>query len=500
MRTESKLSILIYVIMPTKVACLIYVFFIIGILEPLYANSEMISTEAIPHHLEFRYDENHEDLLLATDEQGDTWVKGHIPVDLLDASMVLQIPTIHISDYDLYIHRGEQLVAVPKDINPNNRVVRNRYPTYYFTTDHTTYYLNIKKQPINSLHVVVSETGEFVQQESVSLMRNSLYYGLSIMCIIFNIVLFFIFRDRRFVIYSLLQLSLFFIFLYQDGLWYYYSQGRWEIPHFLLWNIALCATLSGIFTYYFLDLKRKIPYFKKIALPLIAAIFGSVLVYTYTDMQFFRSLASFFFYLFPAICFYQAIKMFREDVYARFLVLFFGLMLAVGIVYTLQRYIDSPFLAFFDINVFRLTSVMEIIGISFALIFKVRALREENERYRTDLQHYLHILKLNATSAQKETSIITLPLLLPTEQSTHVNQLTDDIAVQYDLTEREKEVLRCIWNGDSNQEIANRLCISVNTVKFHVSRLYSKLDVKNRSEVRSMKDHVTRYLRKVTAE
>ncbi len=65
--------------------------------------------------------------------------------------------------------------------------------------------------------------------------------------------------------------------------------------------------------------------------------------------------------------------------------------------------------------------------------------------------------------------------------------LIEKIAGQHDLTEREKEVLHCIWNGYSNQEMADMFYISVNTVKFHVSRLYMKLDVRNRSELRSMK-------------
>jgi DNA-binding CsgD family transcriptional regulator len=65
--------------------------------------------------------------------------------------------------------------------------------------------------------------------------------------------------------------------------------------------------------------------------------------------------------------------------------------------------------------------------------------------------------------------------------------LIEEIASQHTLTEREKDVLHGIWNGHSNQEMADMFFISVNTVKFHVSRLYMKLDVKNRSELRSMK-------------
>jgi len=48
------------------------------------------------------------------------------------------------------------------------------------------------------------------------------------------------------------------------------------------------------------------------------------------------------------------------------------------------------------------------------------------------------------------------------------------------LTRREREVLACVAQGISNQEIAQRLCISEPTVKTHLTRIFAKLSVKNR--------------------
>jgi two-component system, NarL family, response regulator LiaR len=49
------------------------------------------------------------------------------------------------------------------------------------------------------------------------------------------------------------------------------------------------------------------------------------------------------------------------------------------------------------------------------------------------------------------------------------------------ISKREFEVLALLGKGMSNQEIADALFISQNTVKTHTSRLFEKLDVKNRT-------------------
>lgn len=50
------------------------------------------------------------------------------------------------------------------------------------------------------------------------------------------------------------------------------------------------------------------------------------------------------------------------------------------------------------------------------------------------------------------------------------------------LTVRETEILKCIGKGQSNKEIAEALGLSELTVKTHVSRLLSKLDLSSRTQ------------------
>jgi LuxR family maltose regulon positive regulatory protein len=50
------------------------------------------------------------------------------------------------------------------------------------------------------------------------------------------------------------------------------------------------------------------------------------------------------------------------------------------------------------------------------------------------------------------------------------------------LTEREAEVLRLMADGCSNREIATALVLTVGTVKWYVSDIFSRLGVSSRTQ------------------
>jgi DNA-binding NarL/FixJ family response regulator len=59
---------------------------------------------------------------------------------------------------------------------------------------------------------------------------------------------------------------------------------------------------------------------------------------------------------------------------------------------------------------------------------------------------------------------------------------TTRITAVQSLTDREREVLLLVAGGRSNQEIASDLGISLDTVKSHVKHIFTKLDVRDRSQ------------------
>ncbi|WP_026462259.1 response regulator transcription factor [Adhaeribacter aquaticus] len=65
-----------------------------------------------------------------------------------------------------------------------------------------------------------------------------------------------------------------------------------------------------------------------------------------------------------------------------------------------------------------------------------------------------------------------------------VDFLQNPVAEQnYDLTSREKEIITCLTQGLSYKMIAAQLCLSLDTVRFHLRNIYKKLQVNSKSEV-----------------
>jgi DNA-binding CsgD family transcriptional regulator len=74
------------------------------------------------------------------------------------------------------------------------------------------------------------------------------------------------------------------------------------------------------------------------------------------------------------------------------------------------------------------------------------------------------------------------PATPPPLSSPSLKPMPEEVLLKYQISKREIEVLQLIVRGLSNQEIARELFISVPTVKTHIANLFSKLDVKRRTQ------------------
>jgi DNA-binding CsgD family transcriptional regulator len=61
--------------------------------------------------------------------------------------------------------------------------------------------------------------------------------------------------------------------------------------------------------------------------------------------------------------------------------------------------------------------------------------------------------------------------------------ITDSCREQYGLTERESELIEALFEGLTNQELADKLFISKKTVENHLYNIYQKMEIKNRVQL-----------------
>jgi ATP/maltotriose-dependent transcriptional regulator MalT len=89
-------------------------------------------------------------------------------------------------------------------------------------------------------------------------------------------------------------------------------------------------------------------------------------------------------------------------------------------------------------------------------------------------------LAIKLTKPKRETIIIEKEVFVTRPA---VGFVPDEKALlKWGISKREWEVLSLMSEGLSNQEIAERLFVSLNTIKTHSSNLFEKLDVKRRTQ------------------
>ena len=116
------------------------------------------------------------------------------------------------------------------------------------------------------------------------------------------------------------------------------------------------------------------------------------------------------------------------------------------------------------IALFLLTSALLIIG-----LLTIRNKNHRIEQMNLEMRNFLlEVEDLKLAIADKKEW-----------ENNKINELLE----KYEITDREADVLHMISYGYNNSEIADKLFISINTVKYHIKNLYLKLDAKNRVEI-----------------
>ncbi len=144
---------------------------------------------------------------------------------------------------------------------------------------------------------------------------------------------------------------------------------------------------------------------------------------------------------------------------------------------SLTPWLGLPFITYFNLSQ-PIEAVTTNTGFLLLLALhikrNVQQIREEHQRL---IESELHLLNWNE-KLQEEVNKRTKEL----EMITGEERLIENCK-SYRITNREKEIVRLIWKGNTHKQIAESLFISERTVAKHVQNIFEKVEVSNRVEL-----------------
>ena len=146
----------------------------------------------------------------------------------------------------------------------------------------------------------------------------------------------------------------------------------------------------------------------------------------------------------------------------------FRLVLLYFLVMTALVLIEDTYVIFFvdvytikGLSIFNRNISENLLFVGFAIGFCVYTWKNVNE------------LLVHAASLEEESAAEPMPTV----------DAISAFVESFNLTERENEILRCLLDGKSHQEISQTLVIALGTVKTHTHNIYAKAGVANRSQI-----------------
>ena len=225
--------------------------------------------------------------------------------------------------------------------------------------------------------------------------------------------------------------------------------------------------LGSIFAIEYLQLKKNFPKFIYSLYFVIAVSLVFDLLFLYGNDFYYFILSDVFIYYVFIGCWFVSLLLFKKYSYALYFCIAYSLMVALVFVFFVAPSFALASTAV-DENILKIGAYFEMLIITYAVVVRMRILQDENQLMHDEIIAYTQ--QLNALS----------------QGLAHSTKTNIDYREKFDLSLRENEILEMIIQNKSNNEIANVLYISINTVKYHIKKLYQKLQIKNRKQVKTI--------------
>lgn len=337
-----------------------------------------------------------------------------------------------------------------------------------------TYYLKVNFPYQVNFPLTVQYITTHTPTRFMTLLHTGAYYGFVFMVLIINLFFYFSLKDKTFIYYSLFLIATNFGISHYDGIFNIWLDFKTlfftnNISHFLI------PLTGSLFATKFLNLKEYLPKSKYIGLLLLSLVFIAYALHLISKNYYYFITGDILALITLLYYWTLGVLVIKHNDFAVFFVVGYCLVLISAFFFIVP--IDLGISVFsIPLKYVKFGALFEMLILTYAITFRVKKMQEENDRDRSSIQEYLY----QYNSLQEQISSTTT-----TKESSFETKI-DEIAQQFNLTEREVSVLINLYKGYTSQKIADELFISVNTVKYHTRNIYLKLNIGNRNEVISL--------------
>jgi DNA-binding CsgD family transcriptional regulator len=329
--------------------------------------------------------------------------------------------------------------------------------TYYFEVDFawTVLFRLQIITPENNQNKILKET-----------ILQGVYYGFSFLILCLNVLFYFFTKKRFFIYYVIFQLGIIASIAFLDNHIYFLTDnGSFNKAFSYLYNYTISFG-SILFISNALHLKKRFPAFNYICHPILIISFLITSYCFLTDTPNTTTVPVNLLIL--LIGFITAIYYSKKLIYARFIVAGYSVLFICHILYSLPVLVGYKDLGFYEWH-YKVGSIIEMLIFMAAIPYRYKVLFTE----KTTLEE-----KISKQEANFKKKIETLK-----NANISVEEQLIKFKKVYDLKKREVEILEIMNTGATNREIADKLYISLDTVKHYCSKLYEKTSAKNRTKL-----------------
>lgn len=392
------------------------------------------------------------------------WFKVQLKKTKANQPIVFQIKESSIDFIEIYDSKKRITSHKNTTENPNISVeISHTAAIYYFK-------IAFQKQVYFNLKVLQKE--QFLEQQNIQLFKFGLFYGLVIMVFIINLLFYFSLKDTIFLWYCFFLLSINLGISTYDGVLNSIITDTQNL-RFIIGVIYLLIPIScAIFSIKFLQLDL---YWKKVKFYAIALLIAEAIltiIYFITDDFTYLAYGDNIALIIFLASWILGILVIKKQPFAKFYVVGYSVILFTSILYTIT--VNFGFQSFtVTLDHMKIGTVLELFILTYAITYRVKTLKEQNAQMSFEIQQYF----TQINHLEKSLNISN------TEKSITSDEKIEAIAKKHALTDRETSVLILLIGGHNNKAIAEKLVVSVNTIKYHTRNIYEKLDIKKRTEI-----------------